>query len=110
MKFAHIADVHLGKKIFPGTPKEKMASQAIYDGFAAFVDNMMIEQPDFIFITGDLFDHVPDKQDLFFVEILEVFKRINDSHVMLAELVDPFLVLREFDSFFCLVGILLRDD
>ena len=70
MKFAHIADVHLGKKIFPGTPKEQMASQAIYDGFAAFVDNMMIEQPDFIFITGDLFDHVPDKQDLFFVDNL----------------------------------------
>ena len=70
MKFAHIADVHLGKRIFPGTPKEKMASQAVYDGFSAFVDNMIIEQPDFIFITGDLFDHVPEKQDLFFVDNL----------------------------------------
>ena len=41
---------------------------------------------------------------------IEVFKRIDDGHVVLAELVDPFLVLREFDSFFCLVGILLGYD
>ncbi len=70
MKFAHIADVHLGKKISEGTPKEKMATQAIYDGFAAFVDNMTLDPPDYIFITGDLFDHVPEKADLFFVDSL----------------------------------------
>ena len=45
-----------------------------------------------------------------FVEILEVFKRVDDSHVMLAELVYPLLVLRKLDSFFRLVGILLGYD
>ena len=50
MRFAHIADVHLGKR--NETPE-------LYDGFLNFLDYLEINPVDMIFITGDLFDHVP---------------------------------------------------
>ncbi|MGN0391093.1 MAG: metallophosphoesterase [Wujia sp.] len=59
MRFAHIADVHLGKK--HETPE-------LYDGFLNFVDYLEINPVDMIFITGDLFDHVPSAEDLTFVD------------------------------------------
>ena len=52
MKFAHIADVHLG------TRRE---TPYLYDGFLNFIDYMELHPVDMIFITGDLFDHVPTK-------------------------------------------------
>ena len=54
MKFAHIADVHLG------TRRE---TPYLYDGFLNFIDYMELHPVDMIFITGDLFDHVPTKDD-----------------------------------------------
>ncbi len=70
MKFAHISDVRLGMRVEAGTPSEKAASQSLYDAFVTFVDNMQLEPVDFIFITGDLFDHVPDKSEIVFVDNL----------------------------------------
>lgn len=59
MKFAHIADVHLG------TRKE---TPYLYDGFLNFIDYMELHPVDMIFITGDLFDHVPSQEDIVFVD------------------------------------------
>lgn len=59
MKFAHIADVHLG------TRRE---TPYLYDGFLNFIDYMELHPVDMIFITGDLFDHVPTKEDIMFVD------------------------------------------
>lgn len=59
MKFAHIADVHLG------TRRE---TPYLYDGFFNFIDYMELHPVDMIFITGDLFDHVPTKEDIVFVD------------------------------------------
>lgn len=59
MRFAHIADVHLGKK--NETPE-------LYDGFLNFLDYLEINPVDMIFITGDLFDHVPSAEDLAVVD------------------------------------------
>lgn len=59
MKFAHIADVHLG------TRRE---TPYLYDGFLNFIDYMELHPVDMIFITGDLFDHVPTKDDVMFVD------------------------------------------
>lgn len=59
MKFAHIADVHLGTR--KKTPY-------LYDGFLNFVDYMELHPVDMIFITGDLFDHVPTQEDVLFVD------------------------------------------
>lgn len=59
MKFAHIADVHLG------TRRE---TPYLYDGFLNFIDYMELHPVDMIFITGDLFDHVPTKEDIVFVD------------------------------------------
>lgn len=59
MKFAHIADVHLG------TQKE---TPYLYEGFLNFLDYVELHPVDMIFITGDLFDHVPTKEELVFVD------------------------------------------
>ena len=59
MKFAHIADVHLG------TRRE---TPYLYDGFLNFIDYMEMHPVDMIFITGDLFDHVPTREDIVFVD------------------------------------------
>ena len=59
MKFAHVADVHLG------TRRE---TPYLYDGFLNFIDYMELHPVDMIFITGDLFDHVPTKEDIVFVD------------------------------------------
>lgn len=59
MKFAHIADVHLGVR---------RETPYLYDGFLNFIDYMELHPVDMIFITGDLFDHVPTKEDIMFVD------------------------------------------
>ena len=59
MKFAHIADVHLG------TRRE---TPYLYDGFLNFIDYMELHPVDMIFITGDLFDHVPTREGIVFVD------------------------------------------
>ena len=53
------ADVHLG------TRRE---TPYLYDGFLNFIDYMELHPVDMIFITGDLFDHVPTKEDIMFVD------------------------------------------
>lgn len=64
MRFAHIADLHLGRKVDAGAPWEKRATQALYDGFVNLIDRLETENLDFLFITGDLFDHVPTVDEI----------------------------------------------
>lgn len=59
MKFAHIADVHLG------TQKD---TPYLYEGFYNFIDYLELHPVDMIFITGDLFDHPPGKEELMLVD------------------------------------------
>lgn len=59
MKFAHIADVHLG------TRKD---SPYLYEGFLNFIDYIELHPVDMIFITGDLFDHPPTKEEILWVD------------------------------------------
>ena len=44
------------------------------------------------------------------VKFFNLVERIDNGDVMLAKLLDPLLVLRELDSFFRLVGIILGDN
>lgn len=64
MRFAHIADLHLGRKVDKDTPWEKRATQALFDGFVNLIDRFETENLDFLFITGDLFDHVPTVDEI----------------------------------------------
>lgn len=80
MRFAHIADVHLGKKTDAGTFWEEESQREIYDGFSAFVDHIEINPVEFIFITGDLFDHVPDRDDLIYVDNL--LARLEETYII----------------------------
>ena len=82
MKFAHIADVHLGVK--PDTDKSwgKFRDKEIYDTFVAFIDRLEMEPVDFLFITGDLFDHVPTEEELYAVDkILFKLKNTNIIYI-----------------------------
>lgn len=64
MKFAHISDLHLGRKVDEGTRWEKRATQALFDGFVNLIDRLEADNYDFLFITGDLFDHVPTEEEV----------------------------------------------
>lgn len=80
MRFAHIADVHLGRRVDPGTFWEEDSFREIYDGLAAFVDHIELNPVDFIFITGDLFDHVPDREELAYAD--ELFSRLPNVSII----------------------------
>lgn len=64
MRFAHIADLHLGRKVDEGTPWEKKATWALFDGFINLIDRFEAENLDFLFISGDLFDHPPTEEEI----------------------------------------------
>ena len=64
MRFVHLADVHLGRKVDIDRSWGENASQELYDTFSSLVDYVEVNPVDFIFITGDLFDHVPTKDEL----------------------------------------------
>ncbi len=64
MRFAHIADLHLGRKVDVGSGWEKRATQALFDGFVNLIDRLETENLDFLFIAGDLFDHIPSEEEI----------------------------------------------
>lgn len=64
MRFAHISDLHIGRIVDKGTPWEKRASKEIFDSFVNLVDIFESEKLDFLFISGDLFDHPPTEDEL----------------------------------------------
>ena len=64
MRFAHISDLHLGRLVDKGTPWEKKASKELFDSFINLIDILEGEKLDFLFISGDLFDHPPTEDEL----------------------------------------------
>ena len=64
MKFAHISDLHLGRKVDEGTRWEKRATQALFEGLVNLIDRIEADNYDFLFITGDLFDHIPTEEEI----------------------------------------------
>lgn len=80
MKFLHIADVHLGNTPDLGMAWADDSAREIYDGFTEFINYAELNPVDFIFITGDLFDHVPDSKDLFYVD--KLFSRLNNTNII----------------------------
>ena len=82
MRFVHLADVHLGRKVDIDRSWGANASQEIYDTFSRLVDYVEVNPVDFIFITGDLFDHVPTKDELRWVDMeLSRLKEVNIIYV-----------------------------
>lgn len=80
MKFLHIADVHLGKMPDEGTFWAEDSTREIYDGFTEFINYAELNPVDFIFVTGDLFDHVPTTKDLFYVD--KLFSRLTNTNII----------------------------
>lgn len=82
MKFAHIADVHLGAKPDAEASWGNIREKEIYDTFLSFIDCLELNPVDFLFISGDLFDHVPDEDELYTVDkILLKLKNTNIIYV-----------------------------
>ena len=71
MRFAHIADVHLGKQ--NETPE-------LYDGLLNIIDYLDLNPVDMVFITGDLFDHIPTVEDLSIVD--GILARLVDTDIL----------------------------
>lgn len=81
MKFIHISDVHLGVEPDAGKPWSKKRKQDIWDSFAGIIAVAEREQPDFLFVTGDLFHGQPLKKEL--KEVDTLFRKIPNTRVML---------------------------
>lgn len=81
MKFIHIADVHLGAKPDADKTWGAKRKQDIWDSFAEVIAVAEKEQPDFLFITGDLFHAQPLKKEL--KEVNALFAGIPQTKVIL---------------------------
>ncbi len=81
MRFIHISDVHLGAEPDAGKPWSAKRKQDIWDSFAQVIAVAEREEPDFLFITGDLFHGQPLKKEL--KEVDALFRRIPQTRVML---------------------------
>lgn len=81
MKFIHIADVHLGVTPDEGKAWSKKREREIWDSFAEVIAVAKREQPDFLFITGDLFHAQPLKKEL--REVNALFEEIPGTKVLL---------------------------
>ena len=80
MKFAHIADCHLGAKPEADKSWGKFREQEIYDTFSHLIDQLELEPVDFLFITGDLFDHVPTEEELYKVD--KILFKLKDTNII----------------------------
>lgn len=81
MRFIHISDIHLGVKPDVGKPWSKKRRQDIWESFAQVIAAAEQKQPDFLFITGDLFHNQPLKKEL--KEVDALFRRIPKTRVIL---------------------------
>lgn len=81
MKFYHIADVHLGAVPDRGRPYSEQRRQDIWDTFRDMIHMAVREQPDCLFVCGDLFHRQPLKRELKEVDYL--FSLIPDTRVFL---------------------------
>lgn len=68
LKFIHIADVHLGRIPDAGQPWSSIRKKEIYETFCEIIEYANRHAVDFLFIAGDLFDHVPDEQELLWLD------------------------------------------
>ena len=81
MKFMHISDVHLGVKPDAGKSWSEKRGQDIWDTFAEMIQVAAENQPEFLFISGDLFHSQPLKKEL--KEVNYLFEKIPDTKVIL---------------------------
>ena len=81
LRFIHIADVHLGVMPDEGKAWSRKREREIWDSFARIIAVAKCEQPDFLFITGDLFHAQPLKKELREVDAL--FREIPGTKVLL---------------------------
>lgn len=81
MRFIHISDVHLGVAPDAGKMWSEKRKEEIWESFAQVIGVVAQEQPDFLFITGDLFHGQPLKKDL--KEVDALFQKIPRTRVML---------------------------
>lgn len=80
MKFVHIADVHLGATPDAGCRWEKDSKQEVTDRFLELIEYLELNPVDMLFVTGDLFDHVPDEKDLMWVD--KEFARLKKTDII----------------------------
>lgn len=82
MRFIHISDVHLGRTPDEGQPWSGDRKKEISETLIRIMDYANTGKIDFILIAGDLFDHVPDAEDL--RKLDEIFGRLQHTCVIYA--------------------------
>lgn len=80
MRFAHVSDVHLGYPIYNKDGEVVGQREELYMELERVVDFLSLNPVDFLFITGDLFDHVPDRDELARVDM--IFTRIPEVEIV----------------------------
>lgn len=81
MKFIHVSDIHIGMTPDPMMPWSESRALDIKESFANVIAKCKEEKADFLFISGDLFNHQPTSIEL--NEVNELFATIPDTKVMI---------------------------
>lgn len=81
MRFMHISDIHLGVKPNAGKDWSEKRGQDIWNSFAEIIQVAVEKQPDFLFLSGDLFHSQPLKKEL--KEVNYLFEKIPETKVIL---------------------------
>ncbi len=81
MKFMHVSDVHLGVRPDDGKPWSERRARDIWDSFAELIGRAQREEPDFLFVAGDLFHAQPLKKEI--REVNALFEKIPRTNVII---------------------------
>ena len=80
IRFIHISDVLLGTNVDSDMPWADERKKEIYGTFEKIIDHAESTAADFIFISGNLFDHQPSVEELLWLD--EVLDRLKSTEVI----------------------------
>lgn len=81
MEFIHMGDVHLGYIPDEGQSWSDLRIREIYITFEKTIESIASMGVDFLFITGDLFDHIPTTKELVWLDNLFLF--LNNVNIII---------------------------
>ena len=79
MKFIHTSDLHYGAAPDANKPWGRERAQAVKNAFNKIIEACKTEEADLLLIAGDLFDSIPDEQEI--AEVNEAFASIPKTRV-----------------------------
>lgn len=70
MKFVHVSNVNLGYRFTDSHPWSKQREEEFYEDFRRMLNRCADDNADALFITGNLFAHVPSDEELMKLDVM----------------------------------------